>query len=54
MVTQAALAVVAMTAAGLLLMLWRRWGGHLVTPGLSHLATNSLGVLIAWWLVSGR
>ena len=54
MVAQAALAVVAMTAAGLLLMLWRRWGGHLVTPALSHLATNSRGVLIAWWLVSGR
>jgi len=53
-VAQAALAVVAMTGAGLVLMAWRRWGGHLLTPVLSHLATNSLGVLIAWWLVSGR
>jgi len=53
-VAQAALAAVAMTGAGLVLMLWRRWGGHLLTPALSHLATNSLGVLIAWWLVSGR
>jgi membrane protease YdiL (CAAX protease family) len=49
---QAALAVLATAAAGLLMMLWRRWSGHLATPALCHLATNSLGVLIAWWVVS--
>lgn len=46
-------AVAAMTAAGLVMMLWRRWGGHLATPAMTHMATNSAGVLIAWWLVSG-
>ncbi len=25
---------------------------HLAIPALAHLATNSAGVLIAWWLVS--
>lgn len=54
MVAQAAIAVVSMFAAGLLMMLWRRWGGHIATPALAHLATNSLGVLIAWWMVSGH
>ncbi|HEX4359798.1 MAG TPA: hypothetical protein VH141_19860 [Pseudonocardia sp.] len=29
-------------------------GRRLATPALAHLATNSLGMLIAWWLVSGR
>jgi len=29
---------------------WQRWSGHLVTPMLLHAATNSLGVLIAWWV----
>lgn len=53
-VAQAALAVVAMTAAGLLLMWWRRLGGHLLTPALAHLATNSLGVLLAWWVITGH
>ncbi|MHA6795308.1 CPBP family intramembrane glutamic endopeptidase [Pseudonocardia bannensis] len=51
-VGQAGLAVVATFAAGILLCAWRRWGGHLVTPMLSHMATNSLGVLIAWWTIS--
>jgi membrane protease YdiL (CAAX protease family) len=54
MVAQVSLAVVSMFAAGLLMMLWRRWSGHVATPALAHLATNSLGVLIAWWLVSGH
>ncbi|WP_098959002.1 type II CAAX prenyl endopeptidase Rce1 family protein [Pseudonocardia sp. N23] len=51
-VATSALAVVATAAAGVLLCVWRRWGGHLVTPILAHVATNSLGVLIAWWFVS--
>ncbi|WP_051341659.1 CPBP family intramembrane glutamic endopeptidase [Pseudonocardia spinosispora] len=52
-VAQVCLAVVSMFAAGMLMMLWRRWSGHVATPALAHLATNSLGVLIAWWLMSG-
>lgn len=51
-VAQGALAVLAMTGAGLLLMCYRRWGGHLVTPMAAHIATNSLGILIAWWVIS--
>jgi uncharacterized protein len=39
-------------AAGVLFCAWRRWSGHLVTPMLLHAATNSLGVLIAWWVVT--
>ncbi|MFR9802884.1 CPBP family intramembrane glutamic endopeptidase [Pseudonocardia sp. RS010] len=51
-VGRAALAVVSTFAAGILLCAWRRWGGHLVTPMLAHLATNSLGVVFAWFLIS--
>ncbi|RTL65714.1 MAG: CPBP family intramembrane metalloprotease [Pseudonocardiaceae bacterium] len=51
-VATSALAVLATFAAGVLLCVWRRWGGHLVTPFLAHIATNSLGVLIAWWVVT--
>jgi membrane protease YdiL (CAAX protease family) len=39
-------------AAGVWLCALRRWGGHLVTPVLAHVATNSLGVLIAWWMIT--
>lgn len=48
-----ALAVVATFVAGIVLCACRRAGGHLVTPMLVHLATNSVGVLLAWWVVSG-
>jgi uncharacterized protein len=51
-VGRAALAGVATFGAGILLCAWRRWGGHLVTPTLAHLATNSLGVVFAWFLIS--
>ncbi|AEA25023.1 Abortive infection protein [Pseudonocardia dioxanivorans CB1190] len=51
-VATCAAAVVGTAAAGVLLSAWRRWGGHLVTPVLAHVATNSLGVLIAWWVVT--
>ncbi|NMI00216.1 CPBP family intramembrane glutamic endopeptidase [Pseudonocardia acidicola] len=51
-VAQVALAVLGTFAAGVLLCAWRRWGGHLVTPMLAHLATNSLGVLVAWWMIT--
>jgi membrane protease YdiL (CAAX protease family) len=37
-------------AAGVVFRAWQRWSGHLVTPMLLHAATNSLGVLIAWWV----
>ena len=37
-------------AAGVMFRAWQRWSGHLVTPMLLHAATNSLGVLIAWWV----
>ncbi len=49
---QGVLAVLAMTGAGLVLMAYRRWGGHLVTPMAAHVATNSLGILIAWWVIT--
>ncbi|GAA4681485.1 CPBP family intramembrane metalloprotease [Pseudonocardia yuanmonensis] len=49
---RAAFAVVATFGAGILLCALRRWGGHLVTPMLAHLATNSLGVVVAWVVVS--
>lgn len=53
-IAQTAVAVVAMAGAGLLMMGWRRLGGHVVTPALAHVATNSLGMLLlAAWLVSG-
>ena len=38
------------TAAGVVFRAWQRWSGHLVTPMLLHAVTNSLGVLIAWWV----
>jgi membrane protease YdiL (CAAX protease family) len=39
-------------AAGVVFRAGQRWSGHLVTPMLLHAATNSLGVLVAWWVVS--
>jgi membrane protease YdiL (CAAX protease family) len=50
---QCALAVVATFVAGIGLSVLRRWGGHLVTPMLAHVATNSIGVLLAWWVLTG-
>jgi membrane protease YdiL (CAAX protease family) len=47
-----ALAVLFTFAAGVGLCAARRWSGHLAAPMLAHLATNSLGILIAWWLVT--
>ncbi|GEL19461.1 CPBP family intramembrane glutamic endopeptidase [Pseudonocardia asaccharolytica] len=51
-VLQTGLAVLFTFAAGMLMCAWRRWSGHLVTPMLAHMATNSLGVLLAWWIVA--
>jgi membrane protease YdiL (CAAX protease family) len=39
-------------AAGVVFRAWQRWSGHLITPMVLHAATNSLGVLVAWWLVT--
>jgi membrane protease YdiL (CAAX protease family) len=44
-------AVLFTTAAGVVFRAWQRWSGHLVTPMLLHVATNSLGVLVAWWVL---
>jgi membrane protease YdiL (CAAX protease family) len=37
-------------AAGVVFRAGQRWSGHLVTPMLLHVATNSLGALVAWWV----
>ncbi|MCW0213139.1 MAG: CPBP family glutamic-type intramembrane protease [Pseudonocardia sp.] len=47
---QTALAVLASALAGVAFCGLRRWGGHLVTPVLAHVATNSFGVVAAWWV----
>lgn len=47
-VAHSALAVGATFLAGVALCAWRRCSGHLAAPMLVHLATNSLGVLLAW------
>jgi len=49
---QVAIAVSWAAAAGVWLSALRRWGGHLVTPMLAHTATNSLGALVAWWMIT--
>lgn len=51
-VMQTALAVLSMVAAGLVLCAIRRWGGHLASPILAHIATNSLAVVIAWLVIT--
>lgn len=45
-------AVVASAGAGVVLYWWRHTGRGLVAPMLVHLATNSGGVLAAWWVLS--
>lgn len=52
LLAQTVLIVLAMTGAGMLLMAYRRWGGHLVSPVIAHVATNSLGVLVAWLVIT--
>ena len=44
-------AVLFTTAAGVVFRVGQRWSGHLATPMMLHLATNSLGALVAWWVV---
>ncbi|HKR51045.1 MAG TPA: CPBP family intramembrane glutamic endopeptidase [Pseudonocardiaceae bacterium] len=45
------LAMLAAAAAGVVLHWWRHTGRGLLTPALIHLATNSGGLLVAWWLM---
>ena len=47
-----AVAVLFTFGAGIWLCALRRWSGHLVAPMLAHVATNSFGVLIAWWMIT--
>jgi hypothetical protein len=47
---QVTLAVLASGTAGVLFCALRRGGGHLATPVVAHVATNSLGVVLAWWV----
>ncbi|HVW44847.1 MAG TPA: CPBP family glutamic-type intramembrane protease, partial [Amycolatopsis sp.] len=46
------LAMVAAAGAGVLLYWWRHTGRGLVAPMLVHLATNSGGLVFAWWLLA--
>lgn len=52
LLAEIAIAVLATFAAGIWLCALRRWSGHLVTPVMAHTATNSVGLLIAWWVVT--
>ncbi|MGH3756908.1 CPBP family intramembrane glutamic endopeptidase [Actinophytocola sp.] len=44
-------AMLGATVAGVALYWWRHTGRGLLAPMLVHLATNSGGVLVAWWLL---
>jgi len=46
------LTMLAAAVAGVALHWWRHTGRGLLAPMLVHLATNSGGVLIAWWLLT--
>jgi membrane protease YdiL (CAAX protease family) len=46
------LAMLAAAGAGVVLHWWRHTGRGLLTPALIHLATNSGGLLVAWWLMA--
>ncbi|HEX6355831.1 CPBP family intramembrane glutamic endopeptidase [Actinophytocola sp.] len=46
------LAMLAAAVAGVALHWWRHTGRGLLAPMLVHLATNSGGVLVAWWLLT--
>jgi uncharacterized protein len=45
-------AVLASAVAGIVLYWWRHAGRGLIAPMLVHIATNSGGVIAAWWLLS--
>lgn len=46
------IAMLGATLAGIGLQWWRHTGRGLLAPILVHLATNSGGVLVAWWLLT--
>jgi uncharacterized protein len=46
------LTMLAAAVAGVVLYWWRHTGRGLLAPMLVHLATNSGGVLVAWWLLT--
>jgi membrane protease YdiL (CAAX protease family) len=46
------LAMLGAAVAGVVLQWWRHTGRGLLAPMLVHLATNSGGVLVAWWLLT--
>ncbi|RSN60922.1 CPBP family intramembrane metalloprotease [Amycolatopsis sp. WAC 04182] len=46
------LAMVAAAGAGVFLYWWRHWGKGVLAPALLHCATNSGGLLVAWWVLS--
>jgi uncharacterized protein len=46
------LAMLGAALAGVVLHWWRHTGRGLLAPMLVHLATNSGGVLVAWWLLT--
>lgn len=51
-VVVSALTMLAAAVAGVALHWWRHTGRGLLAPMLVHLATNSGGVLVAWWLLT--
>jgi hypothetical protein len=44
--------VLAAAVAGVVLYWWRHTGRGVLAPALVHLATNSGGVLFAWWVLT--
>ena len=46
------LAMLAAAGAGVVLYWWRHTGRGVLAPALVHLATNSGGLLIAWWILT--
>lgn len=44
--------MLAAAVAGVLLLWWRHTGKGVLAPALVHLATNSGGVLVAWYVLS--
>ncbi|MGW4213571.1 CPBP family glutamic-type intramembrane protease [Lentzea sp. NPDC004789] len=52
LVLVSSVAVVAAAIAGVVLLWWRHTGRGVLAPALVHLATNSGGVLVAWYVLS--
>lgn len=47
-----ALAMLAAAGAGIFLYWWRHLGRGVLAPALVHFATNSGGLILAWWVLS--